>query len=232
MSIDEGLLAATNASHVSNENTTSKAWYMRLISPLWLCLLIALALRLWLIFHTNGMIDGDEALVGIQAERILQGNFPVYFYGIPYFGSLEAYLAAPFVALLGPSTYALRLEATLVSLVLVWLTYRLASFLADAAHLPTYAHRCFTLVAGLVAAIPPLYDGIIELRTWRLYRNLCADVVSAALRVSPDETMARGSQHTRTVLALGRHRLRHRRRHVGLSLDYRRDCRCRALDCA
>ena len=169
MSIDEGLLAATNASHVSNENTTSKAWYMRLISPLWLCLLIALVLRAWLIFHTNGMIDGDEALVGIQAERILQGNFPVYFYGIPYFGSLEAYLAAPFVALLGPSTYALRLEATLVSLVLVWLTYRLASFLADAAHLPTYAHRCFTLVAGLVAAIPPLYDGIIELRTWGGY---------------------------------------------------------------
>ena len=58
------------------------------------------------------MIDGDEALVGMQAERILQGHFPVYFYGIPYFGSLEAYLASILFAIFGPSPWALRAEAT------------------------------------------------------------------------------------------------------------------------
>lgn len=139
------------------------------LSPLWLCLFVALLLRVWLIVHTHGMIDGDEALVGMQAEQILRGRFPVYFYGIPYFGSLEAYLASLFVAILGPSPWALRAEATMVSLVLVWLTWRLASALADAARLPVYAKKCFTIVAGLVAAMPPLYDGIVELRTWGGY---------------------------------------------------------------
>lgn len=147
----------------------SKHWYKSLLSPLWLCLLAALIIRIWLIVHTHGIIDGDEALVGIQAERILHGDFPVYFYGIPYFGSLEAYLASILFAIFGPSAWALRAEATIVSLVLVWLTWRLAAVLADAARLPLYAKMYFTLTAGLVAAFPPLYDGIVELRTWGGY---------------------------------------------------------------
>ncbi|HYT28892.1 MAG TPA: hypothetical protein VEL72_07725 [Ktedonobacteraceae bacterium] len=149
--------------------TQHKLWYRRLLSPVWLCLIAALLLRLFLIIHTHGMIDGDEALIGIQAERILQGHFPVYFYGIPYFGSLEAYLASILFAIFGSSPWTLRTEATLVSLVLVWLTWRLASCLADAAHLPPSAKTCFTLVAALTAAIPPLYDGLVELRTWGGY---------------------------------------------------------------
>ena len=43
--------------------------------------------------------------MGIQAERILHGNFPVYFYGIPYFGSLEAYLVSILFAIFGPSGF-------------------------------------------------------------------------------------------------------------------------------
>jgi hypothetical protein len=143
-----------------------KRWYTPLLSPLWLCLLVALIIRIWLIVRTHGILDADEALVGIQAERVLHGNFPVYFYGIPYFGSLEAYLVSIFVAIFGPSTLALRVESTILSLVLVCLAWRLASLLAEAAQLPLYAKRCFTIVAALVAAVPPLYDGIIELRTW------------------------------------------------------------------
>ena len=143
-----------------------KLHHRPLLSPLAFCLLIALTIRVWLIVRTHGILDGDEALVGIQAERILHGTFPVYFYGIPYFGSLEAYLASPFVAIFGPSTLALRTESTLLSLVLVYLTWRLASLLVETTHLPAYAKRGFTIVAALIAAVPPLYDGIVELRTW------------------------------------------------------------------
>jgi len=169
MSIDEHRLLVTSPSSAKIAETHHIPWYTRLLSPLWLCLLIALILRVWLIAHTHGMIDGDEALVGIQAEHILRGDFPVYFYGIPYFGSLEAYLTSIFIALIGPSTWALRAEATAISLMLIWLTWRLASALADAAHLPLYAKKCFTIVSVLVAAVPPLYDGIVELRTWGGY---------------------------------------------------------------
>jgi hypothetical protein len=136
-----------------------------LISPLWLCLLAALIIRVWLAVRTHGTLDGDEALLGIQAEHILQGERPIYFYGIPYFGSLEAYVAALIFAFFGPSVAALRAETTAFSLVLVAVTYWLASLLAQAARLPLYARRTFATVAALVAAIPPLYDGIVEMRT-------------------------------------------------------------------
>lgn len=142
-----------------------KPWYTPLLSPLWLCLLVALVIRLWLTLRTHGTLDGDEALLGIQAEHILQGERPIYFYGIPYFGSLEAYLVAILFAFFGHSVWALRVETTAFCLLLVALTWWLASLLADAARLPFYAKRCFTIIAAMIAALPPLYDGIVELRT-------------------------------------------------------------------
>lgn len=141
----------------------SKRWYTFLLSPLWLCLLIAFTIRILLIMYTHNVIEGDEALVAIQAERILHGDFPVYFYGQPYMGSLEAYLTAVLFALFGPSVWALRLEGTLLSLLLVWLTWRLAKALAESANLPKRVQLLFMTVAALCAAIPPLYDGVMEL---------------------------------------------------------------------
>jgi hypothetical protein len=136
---------------------------------LWACLLLALVVRVWLVARTNGVIDGDEVLVGVQAEHILRGTLPIYFYGQPYMGSLEAYLVALFVAIGGPSAWTLRAEPVLLSLVVVWLTWKLAAALADAAQLPPYARLAFMTVAASIAAIPPLYDGILELRTYGGY---------------------------------------------------------------
>jgi hypothetical protein len=142
-----------------------RRWYTRFASPLWLVLLLAVIIRIWLTVRTHGTLDGDEALLGIQAEHILQGARPIYFYGIPYFGSLEAYLVALLFAVFGPSVAALRAETTAVSLALVAATWWLATLLAKAAGLPPYARRWFVTVAALVAALPPLYDGIVLLRT-------------------------------------------------------------------
>ena len=141
-------------------------WYHVFYSPLWFCLLVALLLRVWLTVRTNGAIDGDEALVGIQAERILHGVFPVYFYGIPYFGSLEAYLVAILFAIFGPSVWVLRMEPLILSLILVWLIWRFAGALAEQAHLSSALKSAFMTIAALIAAVPPLYDGVIEMRTW------------------------------------------------------------------
>ncbi len=151
------------------EKQHKKRWYKWLLSPLWLCLLVAILVRVLLIFHTRGTFDGDEALVGIQAQHILQGEFPIYFYGIPYLGSLEAYLLAIVFAIAGSSAWALRAEPTLLSLVIVWLTWKLATALTEEAQLPPYAKQCFIFIAALLAAIPPLYDIAVELRTWGGY---------------------------------------------------------------
>ncbi len=146
--------------------TTHQGSYAWLRSPLWFCLLLALGLRIWLVIRTQGFIDGDEAVVGIQAQHILRGELPVYYYGQPYMGSLEAYLIALIFALVGPSTWAMRAEPILLSLALVWLSWRFAGALADAAKLSATARRLFMTIAALFAAIPPLYDAVMETRTW------------------------------------------------------------------
>src|SRR5881275_3753957 len=68
-------------------------------------------------------------------------------------------------AIMGSSVWALRAEPILLSLVVIWLTWKLAGILADMAHLPSHAKRWFMTIAALLAAIPPLYDTVLQLRT-------------------------------------------------------------------
>ena len=162
-------------------------WYRLFLSPLWLCLLLALIVRIWVIVRTQGFIEGDEVLTGIQAQHILRGDFPIYFYGQPYMGSLEAYLIAPILALVGSSSWTLRIEPVLLSLLLVGLTWRFAGVLADGAGLSPSAHHFFTTVAALIAALPPLYDVVAELHTWGGYIEtfiLILLLLTSALRLT------------------------------------------------
>jgi hypothetical protein len=131
--------------------------------PLVVALLAGVLARVLLVVRSNALIDGDEAMVGIQAERILRGDFPTYFYGQVYMGSLETYLIAGVFRLFGPSSWALRAVPALLSLLLVYLTWRLAHALLprDARSTPLLAG-----LAALFAAAPPLYDAVTELRTW------------------------------------------------------------------
>ena len=130
-------------------------------------LVLALAVgvlgRILIVVRSNAMLDGDEALVGIQAEHILQGERPFYFYGQVYMGSLETYFVAVLFRLFGPSAWVLRAVPILLSLLLVYLTWRLARALLpkDARTTPFLAG-----LAALFAALPPLYDATIELRAW------------------------------------------------------------------
>jgi uncharacterized protein YfiM (DUF2279 family) len=133
--------------------------------PLFFCLLIAIVVRAFIVIHTQGFIDGDEALVGIQADHILRGELPIYFYNQPYMGSLEAYIMAGIFAIVGPSVWALRAEPILLSSIVIWLTWKLASALAGTARLPLHAKQWFITIAALLATIPPLYDTVLELRT-------------------------------------------------------------------
>lgn len=167
MSIEEKSIATVVAEPLPTTVTPvlRKRWYTVFLSPLWLCLLVALLIRVWLTYHTHGVIDGDEAYVGIQAEHILHGEHPYYFYGQAYMGSLEAYLMAVLFAIAGPSVWMLRAEPILLSLLVVWLTWKFAGALAEVAQLPPFAAQMFKTMAALFAAIPPLYDTVLELRT-------------------------------------------------------------------
>ncbi|GCE27202.1 hypothetical protein KDA_26860 [Dictyobacter alpinus] len=144
-------------------------WKKILRSPLWLCLLVGIIVRIFLILHGSSALPGDEALTGIQAENILRGLHPIYYYDQPYMGSLEAYILALFFAVAGPSVLVLRIGMTCISLSLVVLTWFFSSALADQAKLKGSVKSIFMIVATLIAALPPLYDVVIELRSWGGY---------------------------------------------------------------
>ncbi|HEV2235556.1 MAG TPA: hypothetical protein VGR57_02745 [Ktedonobacterales bacterium] len=166
---------------------------------------LGIAARLWLVARTRAMIDGDEAMVGLQAVRILHGQFPTYFYSQAYMGAADAYLAAPLVALLGPTGWALRLVPIILSPLLAILTARLAFALLPrgAAATPLLAG-----LAALAAGVPPLYMAVTELRTWGGQIEIY--VVTLALLLAVVELadrlragVARPGQMARRWLALG-----------------------------
>ncbi|WP_410815708.1 hypothetical protein [Micromonospora sp. 050-3] len=96
-----------------------------------LAVLAGVGYRLWLLLRAAPPTNSDEATMGLAALHIARGeDFPVWFYGQHYMGTLEAYLAAPVFALAGgPSLLGLRLPTLALYalfLLLIWrLTLRL-----------------------------------------------------------------------------------------------------------
>lgn len=163
------LVQVTSGHRTKASSQKKRCWFAWLKSPLLFCLLFALVTRLWLIYHSHGLIDGDEAQIGIQALHILKGERPIYFYGQPYMGSLAAYILAVIFAIADTSVWTLRSESLLLSLLLVWLTWKLASALATSAGLTPSMRRWFMTISTFIAALPPLYDAVLEMRVWGGY---------------------------------------------------------------
>lgn len=110
-------------------------------------LLLAAGGRLLLTWATHSQIDGDEAVVALQARHILAGERPLFFYGQHYMGSLEAYVLAVTFGWFGATGWVLRCTMTAWAVVLVGLTMVIGRRLWGA---PA------GLVAGLLLAVPPL----------------------------------------------------------------------------
>ncbi len=160
-----------------------------------LCMLGAALVRTAFLLRAQGMLDGDEAVLGIQAEQILRGAHPVYFAGQVYMGALDAYLIAPLVALLGPSAWALRLPVLLESLLLIPLSGALAQRL--------YGRRA-RLPALVLAAVPALYVTVGQLRVLGGYiETFLFGTLSLLLVVILVERVARRQPSLGLVAALG-----------------------------
>jgi hypothetical protein len=71
---------------------------------------MATLLRLILIYFHWPTTNSDEGNMGLLARHVAyNGEWPIFFYGNPYLGPVEGYLAAPLFHLFGPSTFTLRL---------------------------------------------------------------------------------------------------------------------------
>ena len=70
---------------------------------------IATLLRFILILLHWPVTNSDEGNMGILARHVaFNGEWPIFFYGLPYLGPLEGYVAAPLFHIFGSSTFMLR----------------------------------------------------------------------------------------------------------------------------
>ena len=70
-----------------------------------------------------GVLDGDEAVWGLMARHVLDGELSAFFWGQGYGGTQEVLATAPLFALFGTSTVLMRVvpvALTAVAAVLVW----------------------------------------------------------------------------------------------------------------
>jgi hypothetical protein len=87
---------------------------------------LGLGWRIAMVAVGTPSLDSDEATIGLAALHIAHGrDFPIYFYGQHYMGTIQAYLAAPFVDALGPTVAALRIPLLLLYAAFLVLMYAL-----------------------------------------------------------------------------------------------------------
>ncbi len=125
--------------------TKKKASMKRLY---WLGLLLLLGAGIRLLYLVYPYMDADQAINGLMARHVLLGEFPIFFYGQEYCGSIEAYLVSTVFFLFGSSRFTLGLTVALLSLFLIFFIYRLTALLLD---------RKTALVAALLTAFPSYY---------------------------------------------------------------------------
>lgn len=83
-----------------------------------------IALRLWVHRSELGVPDSDEAVVGLMALRLLEGEWTTFFWGQGFGGSQEAMLTAPLLWVAGPSWAALRAVPVLLTAVAALVVWR------------------------------------------------------------------------------------------------------------
>ncbi|HEY44869.1 MAG TPA: glycosyltransferase family 39 protein [Anaerolineae bacterium] len=108
--------------------------------------LIALGLKLGLLAFDAFPFNADEAIVGLMARHILEGRWPVFFYGQAYMGSLDASLVALGFALFGQKVIIIRVVQILLYIGTILTTMYLGKRIFGA--------RESMLFAGLLMAIP------------------------------------------------------------------------------
>jgi hypothetical protein len=96
----------------------------------WIVVAIALAVltiarSAVFVFWPAAHFDSDQAVTGLMAKHLSELRaFPVFWYGQTYMLAVEAWLAAPLMALAGATVTALKLPLLLMNVAIVWLLFR------------------------------------------------------------------------------------------------------------
>jgi 4-amino-4-deoxy-L-arabinose transferase-like glycosyltransferase len=87
--------------------------------PTLIAIILAAALKFWLLFKDAIPFNADEAIVALMARHILNGERPFFFYGQAYMGSLDAWLAAAGFLIFGAHVWVIRLIQSLLYLLVL-----------------------------------------------------------------------------------------------------------------
>ncbi|HEX7165491.1 MAG TPA: glycosyltransferase family 39 protein [Acidimicrobiales bacterium] len=83
------------------------------------------ALRLWMLFTSVGPYDSDEAVVGLMARRILDGELFTFYWGQPYGSSHEAFAVAALKGVGVPTRVAMELVPAALAIAAALLVWRI-----------------------------------------------------------------------------------------------------------
>lgn len=120
--------------------------------------ILLISLKAVLLLTESITFDSDEAVIGLMAKHILRGEFPLFFYGQAYMGSLDAILVAISFLIFGQTVEAIRLTQIALSLGVLVTSYTLAFRLTqrDARDFPDYLPHIAGTVTSLLLALPPV----------------------------------------------------------------------------
>jgi hypothetical protein len=153
----------------------------------------ALAHRLFFVLTPHAVLDADEAIVGLMGRHVLRGEFPIFYYGQRYMGSLEPHLAALGFALGGATPLVLKLVSLAVALILVWLTAELGRRILGPGP---------GVVAGVFIALPPIFVTVWSLKARGGFVETLV-LGTLVLLLAHRTVEAAGRRRLRAALALG-----------------------------
>src|SRR5918996_2426384 len=115
-------------------------------------LVLVAATRFAILFASQTHVHSDEAIIGLMGKHILEGrHFPFYMYGQPYNAGAawEAYLASVAFALFGVGVVPLKGCVVVLSLLCLFLFYRMGCALYDR-RTAVFATVAFALTPSLL----------------------------------------------------------------------------------
>ena len=125
-------------------------WFLLIV------ILIMLAWKVILLLNNAFPFNSDEAIVALMAKHILQGEFPIFFYGQAYMGGLDAYLVALGYLIFGQNVFVIRLVQTLLYACTIVITY----FIGKSAFQSIRAARISAILMAIPAVNVTLYSTV------------------------------------------------------------------------
>ena len=130
------------------------------------------------VFAGTSHFDADQAVTGLMAKHLSELRaLPVYWYGQTYMLGVEAWLAAPVMAVIGPTVTALKLPLLAINVAIVVLLFRSLTDEGIGAGAAGFATLFFALAAPITAAHYVTANGgnvepcLYVLLLWRLRRR-------------------------------------------------------------